>query len=462
MNQIEAYNLLHQGALALSRAEEAGIRVDVDYLERKIKHLARQMEYYERKFKESKFYSRWEKFQGDEPNPNSTVQLREYLYTELGKKPPKETEKGFGSVDKESLTELNISELNMLLESRKLKKNMDYLLGFQREAIDGWLHPNFNLHLVKTYRSSSDHPNFQNIPKRDKEAMKLTRRALFPRPGHQILEVDYSGLEVRIAACYHKDPTMIKYLKEGFDMHGDMAVQLFKLDKYDSSNANHAYLRAATKNGFVFPQFYGDYFGNCAKYLACDWGKLPSGNFLYSQGVDVEPDRSLAKHLVGKGIRNYKDFTEHVKAIEEDFWGKRFRVYARWKERWWHDYQKKGYVDLYTGFRCRGMMGKNDAINYPIQGAAFHCLLWSLIQLDYFLYTYKWRSRIIGQIHDSIVLDVHPDEFFSLIAHIKKITTEDLPKAWDWIIIPLEVDFEYCEVDAPWSEKKELESTNGV
>jgi DNA polymerase I-like protein with 3'-5' exonuclease and polymerase domains len=456
LNQTEAYDLFHKGTLALARAQNAGIRVDLEYLKTKIAHMDRQMAYYDRKFKESAFYEDWADFQDKEPNPDSTVQLRTYLYDELGYKPPHETEKGHGSVDKDALTALEIPELDLLLEMRKIKKNQDYLKGFQREQINGWLHPSFNLHLVKTYRSSSDHPNFQNIPKRDKMAMKLTRRALFPRPGHQLLEVDYGALEVRIAACYHKDPTMIKYLKEGFDLHTDMTKQIFKINDFDKTRSDHSILRAATKNGFVFPQFYGDYFGNCAEALACEWGELGKGKWKANQGINLA-DKRLSDHLIDRGIKSLTDFTDHIRGIEDVFWGKRFRVYAKWKERWWHEYQRTGYVDLLTGFRCKGIMRKNDAINYPIQGAAFHCLLWSLIKLDQEL-SNNWESRIIGQIHDAIVLDVFPPELPALVEKIKRITTEDLPKAWDWINVPLEVDFEICDIDGPWSEKKELNS----
>jgi hypothetical protein len=55
------------------------------------------------------------------------------------------------------------------------------------------------------------------------------------------------------------------------------------------------------------------------------------------------------------------------------------------------------------------------------------------------------------------VLDVYPKELNSLIGHIKQITTVKLPEAWKWINVPLEVDFEACGVDEPWSEKKEME-----
>lgn len=457
MNSIEAYNLLHQGTLALARAEQAGIRVDVDYLENKLSHLSRQMQRKERLFKESKFYQQWEKSQGKQPNPNSGPQLATFLYDVKKLKPPKLTPSGRGSTDKETLTALDIPELNEILDIRKIKKNMDYLEGFKREQVDGWLHTFFNLHLATTYRSSSSNPNLQNIPKRDKESMLLTRRALFPRPGHQLLEVDYSGLEVRIAAAYHKDPTMIKYLKDGFDMHGDMAKEIFVLDKFDKDRVDHTILRGAAKNGFVFPEFYGDYYKNCAESMACNWGGLSKSRWVPGQGIEFG-DRNLSDHMISKGIKSLNAFTKHVQIIENDFWGKRFPHYAKWKERWWRQYQRDGYFDTLTGFRCSGVMGRNDCINYPVQGSAFHCLLWAFIRLDSILNApnSSWRSRIIGQVHDSMIIDVYPPELNELVPLIRKITCEDLPRAWSWINVPLEVDFEICDVDASWADKEKL------
>lgn len=455
MNSIQAYHLLHYGSLALARAESAGIRVDLEYLENQYNHLTRQMERKDRKIRESKFYEDWSRALGKEPNLNSGVQLGKFLYDVKHLKPPKLTDTGRGSTDKESIQALDIPELNMLLEMRQMKKNRDYLEAFRREQVDGWLHPNFNLHLVRTYRSSADSPNFQNIPKRDKVAMNLTRRALFPRPGHQLMEVDYSGLEVRIAACYHKDPVMLQYIKTGYDMHGDMAKQIFKIDEYDKSNPDHAFLRSATKNGFVFPQFYGDYYKNCAEYLAKNWCGLTTKTWKEASGCKFGGG-TIGDHLRQRGLGSLSKFEKHLEVIEEDFWGRRFKQYARWKKRQWHLYQKTGYVDLLTGFRCRGLMSRNDAINYPVQGAAFHCLLWSLIQLDQFLQHNKWRSRIIGQIHDSIVIDVYPPELDVLIEKIRQITTVDLLEAWKWIIVPLDIDFEIAPVDGSWAEVKEL------
>jgi DNA polymerase I-like protein with 3'-5' exonuclease and polymerase domains len=99
-------------------------------------------------------------------------------------------------------------------------------------------------------------------------------------------------------------------------------------------------------------------------------------------------------------------------------------------------------------------MKKNDATNYPIQGSAFHCLLWSFIELDRIQREEKWDSRLIGQIHDAIVLDIEPSEMEHVMKTVKRVTCVDLPRKWPWIIVPLDVEAEVCEVDRPWNTKK--------
>ena len=454
----QAYKLLHDGTLSLARAELQGIRVDMKYAESKKQHMTRKIERLESKFYNTNFFKHWNHSTKNKVNINSNLQLANFLYKTKKLEPALLTESGQGSTNEEALSQLNIPELNDLLEIRKLKKVRDtYLDGFIREQVNGYVHPSFNLHLVRTFRSSSDRPNFQNIPIRDEEARKTVRKALYPRPGHQLLEIDYSGLEVRIAACYHKDSTMLKYINNpASDMHRDMAEQLFLINNFDKSLPSHKTLRDATKNGFVFPEFYGSYYKNCAINLACQWGELPMSKWKAEQGIQM-PEGTLSDHLISKGIKSFDKFTEHIKEIELDFWGTRFKEYAEWKKIWWKLYKKYGHIDLVTGFRCSGIMSQNDVTNYPVQGAAFHCLLWALTEIDRIMIAEKWDTKIIGQIHDSILFDLNPDELKHVAKVIKRVTCEDLPKAWPWIIVPLSVDADICGVDESWAEKESFE-----
>jgi DNA polymerase-1 len=445
--------LIHRGVLALARAERYGIRIDTEYCQKQRQRLTRKIEYYKKKLQATKFYKRWEHIYRGKTNIHSNYQLSNILYNHMKITPPKYTGSGQGATDEDALKRIDLPELKLILEIRKWTKICDtYLEQFIRETnSDGYMRPAFELHTVRTYRSSSSNPNFQNIPKRDKEAMQTCRRAILPRPGHTLVEADFSALEVNIAACYHHDPNMLSYLHDkNSDMHGDMAKQIFFLDKLDKSIPEHKLLRQAAKNGFVFPQFYGDYYKNNAIGI-CDWVQLPvNKKWKKSDGITLPEGITVAKHLRQNGIKSSDDFVEHMREVEDHFWNVRFRVYKQWKERWIEEYYKKGYLQMYTGFICSGVMRKNEIVNYPIQGSAFHCLLKTFIKLDERMRKEKWNSRLIGQIHDSLVMDVDPNELDYIEGVLKQIVSEELPKEWPWIIVPLEIEVEVYGVDHPW------------
>lgn len=458
MNLQDAYNLTQAGILALARTERNGIRVDVDGATKAHDILVVEIEKREKSFLQSTFYKHWKHSVGNKTiNIDSNFQLSHFLYKVKKLQPKKVTDSGQGSTDEEALQALNLPELSDLLKIRKLKKLKDtYLNAFMTESVDGYIHPIFNLHIARTYRSSSDSPNFQNIPVRDEEAKKIIRSCLFARPGHQLLEVDGSQIEVRIAACYHKDPTMLKYIWDDFDMHLDMAKQIFCLKEFDKSNPSMKKLRSGAKNGFVFPQFYGDYYGNNAPTLS-EWAELPIGKYRKENGVLLPSGKHLGEHLIDNGIRSFKDFVNHLQKIEHHFWNERFPVYNAWKQKWHAQYQKKGYFDMYTGFRCSSAMGKNDVTNYPVQGSAFHCLLWSFIQMDKIIRKNKWRTRLVGQIHDSMLFDVYPPELQDVLVAVRNVWEKKLPATWKWIIVPMTIDAEVTGVDKSWYEKKSIE-----
>ena len=456
-NTASAYQLFHDGILALGRAEQQGMRIDLDYVKATKEKLSKKIQKIEKGFEATSFYKHWKHTSKGIPNIGSNPQLASFLYKVKKITPAKLTETGKGSTDDDALKQLQMTELDMILEIRKLKKVRDtYLDAFAREQVKGYIHPFFNLHIPVTFRSSSNSPNFQNQPKRDPEAMMLVRDAVYPRPGHQFLAVDFKGIEVAIASCYHKDPVMIKYLKDSTsDMHGDMAAQIFCVDDFDKHITEHKYLRTATKNGFVFPQFYGDYYKNNAVSL-CQWVGLSHGAWKTGQGVKMPGGKFISNHMREQGINSFDGFCTHLQEIESDFWKRRFKVYGKWKEKWYAEYLKNGYMDSYTGFRFKGVMRKNEVINYPVQGAAFHCLLWCFIQLDKFFAEKGWKTRLVGQIHDEITLDVAPDELLKVCKIVKRVTTVDLPKAFKWINVPLEVSADLGDVDGSWATLKEF------
>jgi DNA polymerase-1 len=441
----EAYTLMHDGILTLSEMEQQGMRINRKYVRKASDKLTVQIESIEEEFKKTKFYRQWKHSSKKKVNVYSPQQLGTYLYKVKKIEPPKKTDSGLGATDEEALGQLGIPSLQLLLKAKKLKKMRDtYLASFLREQVNGFIHPLFALHLVRTYRGSAANPNVQNIPKRDEELMNIVRKAIYPRKGNMLLELDYSQLEVRVACAYHCDPRMMKEVKTGHDFHLDLAKQIFKIKKYNPKDKTHKTLRGAAKNGFVFPQFYGDWWRPCASNLASGWGELPKeGRWKKGMGIPFE-DKNLADHLISKGFTNLDKFAEHIRAIEDDFWGNRYKTYAKWKESWYKEYLNKGFAHAKTGFTFQGNMSKNDVINYPVQGAAFHVLLWSLIEGVKAQKTEKWESRIVGQIHDAIIIDVYPPELDHVINVMKCIMCNDTRQRFPWINVPLEIEAELC------------------
>jgi DNA polymerase I len=451
----KAYKLFHDGTQALARMEQQGFRIDTEYIIRKKKEISKEILKLENEFKATKFYTEWQKINREKTNMYSPVQLSNFLYKVKKHKAHKETVTGQGATDEEALLQLNIPELNILLRIKKLKKMRDtYLDSFYREQIDGYIHPFYTLNFVKSFRGASDSPNWQNIPKRDKEAMDVCRKAIFPRPGNHLLELDYSQLEVRISACYTNDTQLIHDILHG-DMHRDMAIEIFNIKKYDASEPTHKTLRQAAKNGFVFPQFYGDFYKNCMVNLAVLWGNLSKDKkWKKGQGIPFEQGH-LSDHMIANGWNNLESFGEHLRKIEDKFWNERYRTYTKWKDKVWSDYQKTGKINSLSGFTYQGVMRRNEVMNYPIQGSAFHCLLYSIIEGTKAQITEKWKSKIIGQIHDAIIIDVHPSELDHVIKVMKCIMCNDVKQFYPWINVPLDIEAELCPVDASWAEKQE-------
>ena len=440
----EAYRLQHDGALALSEVEANGMRIDVPRLDRTILKVGRRIDRLTERLKGDEVWKTWRRVYGAKASIGSRYQLGKVLFGEMGLKSAGRTKvKKQPQVNEETLARLGIPFVDRFLEVEKLKKfKVTYLEGIRREVVDDLLRPSFNLHLVRTYRSSSDSPNFQNIPIRDKVIGKLIRSCFIPRDGHTLVEIDYSGIEVKVAACYHGDPAMLEYIADpARDMHRDMAAECYMVEPEDVSKD----MRFYAKNQFVFPEFYGDYYVNCARNL---W------NVIGSAGLETESGHSVEDVLLMQGVTDQEAFEDHIKEVERDFWEDRFPVYAEWKDKWYAKYQRAGYFRTLTGFVCQGVMGRNDVINYPVQGSAFHCLLFGLTRLVREIRRQKMGAKVVGQIHDSIVADVPDGEVEEYIGLARRVMVGELKAAWDWIVVPLDVDVEISSTN--WHEMREV------
>lgn len=455
----KAMKLFHDGVKALSQVESNGIRVNVEYVTSQIVLLEKQIAVNNHELKKDPIYKMWKRRFGDAAKIGSKDQLAEVIFRVVGH----EIKKGFTATHKLASDEAAYNHLRHIpfidkyFKNEKLKKAHGYLKGMMREIVNSTIHPNFNLHAIITYRSSSDNPNFQNIPKRNRDIAAMIRRAYVPRPGHKIAEIDISGAEVRISACYNRDPQLITYIKDPrTDMHLDTACDMFFLKPEEVDKKGP---RDCCKNMFVFPQFYGSVWFQCAPHI---WEAMKARKFVIKD-TDIPVARRLKEHGITKlGMCEAGKepepgtFAAHVKDVENNFWKKRFPVYTQWKRDYYRRYTELGGFKTLTGFTCWGEFSRNDVLNYPIQGSSFHCLLWSLIQLQKFLLKYKMNSKIVGQIHDSIVLDIDPWEEEDVLYQAKKIMTEEILDYYRWIVVPMKIEAEISKVDGNWHELEEV------
>jgi DNA polymerase I-like protein with 3'-5' exonuclease and polymerase domains len=486
---LEAYRFFHAGTRVLSEIEHNGIRVDVDYLDAQIAETRQRIEALDLDLKNLDEYKVWRKRFAQDANLDSVPQLGAIL-EELGFKSLEKTPTGLNKWDERALDNVGTPFVKTFVRRKKLSKALNtYLLGIKREVIGNRLHPCYNLAGglsdekkggARSYRGSCSDPNFTNMPIRNKEIGRLIRTAFIARPGWLLGEIDFSTIEVRIAACVTKDRRLIDYMKDKKkDMHRDRAGELFFMDvdymvKYEKELKKGP--RDAAKNRFVFPQFYGSYYVDCARNM---WEWMERGNYtmpgiMVREKVDdkwIERPKTVKEHLAENGVKargkcdpdrppKPGTFEYHVKQVEDHMWNKVFTEYTAWKKTWYANYLETGEVHMPTGFVARGQYRRNQVLNLPIQGPAYHCLLWATIEIQKELTRRRMRTKLVGKIHDCLLAEIHPAEVQEFLDLCHDVMTVRLPKAWKWIIVPLEIEVDVVPVGMSWSDK-ELWVKNG-
>jgi len=463
MNLIDAYKLFHHSTMTLQDMSHHGICVDVEYLENmynnvlpvKIKELTE-------KLLKHKEIQRWKKEEGKNWSLDSDTQLQRLIYGTMGHN----EYRGARKTDQAAMLGLNLPFAEELIAVRQYTKCRNtYIKGLLEEQVGGVIHANMTLNLVVTYRGSCNSPNLQNQPKRNAVIAEIVRTAFIPSTDFQFTEYDFKGMEVCIAACYHEDPAMIRYLCDPtLDMHWDSASDCYCLHKYSMSDWKLnpkavKKIRYCGKNMFTFPQFYGSWWKECAQNLweEVDNLYMPDGSSvrknLAKNGItelgEVELDETGRYH-VEKGT-----FYHHIQKVEERLWKERFPVYAEWRKKWYERYMQRGYFQSKTGFVLRSVMSRNDVTNYPVQGSAFHVLLETCNRLNRVFIEEDLPVYMPLQIHDAVLMDHDPNYASKLDALVKE-TIQGIQKDWTWINVPLVLEAERGHVNGNWYKLEEI------
>jgi len=330
---------------------------------------------------------------GTEFNVGSPKQIGEILYEQMGLEGGKKTKTGQWSTDVGTLEKLSAQGhgiVTNILEWRGLSKLKSTYTDALQEQINpqtGRVHTSFSMAGTSTGRLASSDPNLQNIPIRTEEGRKI-REAFVAEEGHVLLAVDYSQVELRLAA----EMADVKALKQAFidnvDIHALTASQVFgvPLDKVTGDLRRQA---KAVNFGII----YGISGWGLAKQLDCD-------------PADVH--QFITKYL--DVFSEIRDFMEEQKE------------FAR----------KHEYVQTLFGRKCftpniNNKMGnvrqgaERAAINAPLQGTAADIMKMAMIKMPGALNAANLHARMLLQVHDELIFEVPEDELDQTSALVKDI-----------------------------------------
>ncbi len=379
----------------LARMEDIGVGVDVSELRRMRDYLVSEV---------NRLESEIHVLAGREFNVNSTKQLREVLFDDLGLTPQKKTKTGY-STDAASLEKIREQHevVALLLDYREVEKlRSTYGQGLlEATDPDERIRATFNQTVARTGRLSSEEPNLHNIPVRTALGREF-RKAFIPQQGYEFLVADYNQIELRVIAHLAEDPGLISAFEAGQDIHNATAASIFGVSVDGVSTEQRSQAKMVS---------YGLAYG------------------MESYG--------LAQRL---GIAT-KDASE----ILESYFAA-FPAVKSYMDRIVEETKDKGYTETVFGrrrpipelsssnFRVR-QAAERQAMNAPIQGLAADVFKIALVAIDAALEQMQSRSRLVLQVHDEVILEVHPDEAET----VHELTVTNMRGAAE-LRVPLEVN----------------------
>lgn len=320
---------------------------------------------------------------GMEFNIGSPKQLGDVIFDKMKlAEKPKKTKSGQYATGEDVLVALAPKHeiARKILDFREYEKlRSTYVDALPRmiSKTDGRVHTDYRQAWAVTGRLSSNNPNLQNIPIRTEKGRSIRKAFIARNEDYLFMSADYSQIELRIAASFAKDATMIEAFRNKRDIHTTTAAKVFKVDL---ASVTPDMRRKAKEVNF------GILYGSTAFGLA--------------QNLGIS--RSEAQEI----IQSY--FTE-------------FAAIKRYMDDSINNAREKEYVETLLGRRrylrdinsrnvtTRGFAERN-AINAPIQGSAADIIKIAMVNIYRWLEKEKLRSKMTMQVHDELVFDVHKDE----------------------------------------------------
>lgn len=393
----------------LAAMEYEGVNIDEKALAKMSEELRKESD---------KVQSEIYKIAGVEFNIGSPKQLGEVLFDKLklsdGK--IKKTKTGQYATGEEVLVKLSgeheiVKKILDYREYEKLRSTYVDALPKLVSKRDQRIHTDYRQAVAATGRLSSNNPNLQNIPIRTEKGRQI-RKAFVPRDkDYLFMSADYSQIELRIAASFANDEVMIDAFKNKRDIHTTTAAKVFKVA---IEKVTPDMRRKAKEVNF------GILYGSTA--------------FGLSQNLNISR-------------------TEAAEIIESYF--KEFPAIKRYMDNSILQARETEYVETILGRRrylrdinsrnitTRGFAERN-AINAPIQGSAADIIKIAMVNIHRWLEKEKLKSKMIMQVHDELVFDLHKDEVDVVKANVSKLMQYAVH-----LEVPMEVE---VGVGANWLE----------
>ncbi|MBR5301717.1 MAG: DNA polymerase I [Clostridia bacterium] len=317
---------------------------------------------------------------GVEPfNINSTQQLGVVLFDKLGLPARKKTQRGY-STDADTLQELSSMHpvIDKILAYRQVTKlHSTYIDGLLRlTGRDGRVHSWFDQTIAATGRISSSEPNLQNIPVRTAMGREI-RRAFIAKPGHVLVDADYSQIELRLLAHLSGDEAMCDAFNRGQDIHARTAAEVYGVSLEEVTSQMRSSAKAVN-----FGIVYGiSDFGLAANLHI---SRKEAGEFI---------DRYFARY---GAVRRFMDACVAQGKAE----GYSVTMYGR----------RRPLPELTSPNYNRRQFGERAAMNTPVQGAAADIIKIAMNTVHERLSKEDFAAKLILQVHDELIVECPENE----------------------------------------------------
>lgn len=384
----------------LADMEKEGIRLDVEFLKSMSVDMQKEIHELEHKIYETA---------GEKFNLASPKQLGDILFDKLkiGGTKQKKTKTGQYATGEEVLSYLANEHqiVRDILEWRQMVKLQSTYIDALPNQVDkktGRVHTDYMQTVAATGRLSSNNPNLQNIPIRTERGRQIRKAFIARDENYTLLSADYSQIELRIIAALCGEENMIKAFQNHEDIHKSTAAKVFNvpLDEVTKEQRSHA----KTVN-------FGIIYGVSA------FGLSNQTNLSRKESAELIEAYYKTYPRLKSFIQEQVDFAREHGYVETILGRRRYLK------------------DINSANAIVRSGAERNAVNAPIQGSAADIIKIAMINIHKKLTAENWKSKMLLQVHDELVFDVHNSELESIQPMIK----HEMENAFK-MAVPLDVE----------------------